>query len=41
VEQEHVGAGEISADLAIIGAKLLDGGLIEVAHDFLSRSIEQ
>jgi hypothetical protein len=32
MEQEQVGAGEIPTDLTLIGAKLIDDGLIEVAH---------
>jgi hypothetical protein len=34
MEQEHVGSGEIPTDLAVIGAKLIDDSLVEVAHDF-------
>ena len=37
VKQEHVSAGEIPADLAVMGAKLGDDGLIEVADGFPSR----
>jgi hypothetical protein len=39
MEQEHVGSGKIPADLAAIGAKFVDDGLIEVAHDFPFRCV--
>jgi hypothetical protein len=37
MQQEHIGAREIPADLAVIGAKLVNHGLIEITHHYSSR----